>query len=116
MEKQLEKSLTDIGNYIKDNLVNGDYEFVSADIHTAKILIQEHKFLIWITNTQPDHLGFYSSTPGDYILLQYLKLTQEEKEQAWKHLKPQVKEYFDNYLINEKEKELEEIKKQNKKI
>jgi hypothetical protein len=47
----IEKQLSEIGEYFKKKVIDGDYEYLGCTEHVAKIRIDgKYHFLLWIAN------------------------------------------------------------------
>ena len=101
--------LEEIGDYYKEKLINGDYEFVSASEHTATLKFdREITFKVWIANDPKANFGFYTNHEADeQILIPHMQpRTQKQRLAAWRKLKPILKEKEDQ-LKAKRRKELE---------
>lgn len=108
----IEKIVVEITDYFKSKILNGEYQFISCDETTAKILIdKKYTIDVWIAN-EPikdfaiwDVMIFKKSTMNDFKFK-----SEKERLQGWEHIKPLVKSYRDE--IFEKQKKINELKKE----
>lgn len=112
----LEIRLQEIGEYLKEKVTSGDFDFIDCDEHTARIKIEGKVLEVWIANNpQKDfefHLGFFESP----VLGDYVKFTKKERLAGWKKVKPFVEKYRRNELKKEKIKQLQELEEEIKNL
>jgi hypothetical protein len=105
--------LKELGEYFRQKLLTGDYQFISCGEHTAEIKIDGHRFNVWIANDQPNNFNFYWYAT-EQLLKDHIKLhTLDEKKQAYSH----IKKHLDNYKATQmKELYEREIARMNKEL
>jgi len=111
---EIDEKLKEIGNYFKQKVIDGSFEFVSSGAHTAEIIIDgKYHFNLWIANDPKGNFDFYDS----YFLVnnstEFMRFkTQKERMAGWKQIKPHVIKYKKTVLKREKQKEFNRLKKE----
>jgi len=114
---EIELKLKEIEKYFKDKVFKGDYEFLSCDQYTAKILIdKKYKFQLWIANNPKDNLQFYNLTYDKNMIYDFIFRTQKERLLAYKKLKPLIDEYKNTILKKEKQAQIQNLKRELEKL
>jgi hypothetical protein len=106
----IQEKLTEIGNYFKTKLINGDYEFISSNKYTAKLLFEKGiKLDVWIGNGEK-HLQFYNAF---IITNEFMRLKNiNDIKKAWEVLSPKINEFKIKLNREEKMQLLEKLKKE----
>jgi len=105
--KTIENTLVELGTYLKDKVVAGDYELKTKEAYVAVILIDGFEFKLWIDGLRDFKFWDYSSNK---MLINRCIFSEEEKQIAYDIIKPKIDKYLIDTLIAEKTKELEYLK------
>lgn len=113
----IEKTLTELGDYFKQKLINGEFEFISCNEYTAKIIIDDKKLAVWIAGEVKDYLEFYYEHMFTTIHFEDLKFTnQKDRIKAYRTIKPMIISYKNDILMKQKKAELKQITNEIKKL
>lgn len=112
------ETLKQLGQYFKEKILAGDYEFIEADQHTATIKIDgEFRFELWVANEPKENFGVYFSRAfsdqdiESTLIQKYMKFTsQKERLAGWRKLKPYLEEVRTKTIEREKQKLLNRLK------
>lgn len=114
----IEQTLIDTGNYFKDKIIKGEFEFKKCEDHTATVLIDnKYVFELWIANEPKHSFRFYRYCVFTPINVKYLTFkTQKERLAGWRHIKPYVQKYKNEVLKKEKQEQFNKLKKELEKL
>lgn len=104
----MEKQIREVQQYFKDKIFAQKFEIIDITRYLVTIKVDEFTFNIWIGN-------FYSQVSckhfdGSYNFMD-LNISDSEADFIHNILRPSVDNYIQNTLVQEKEKELEGLKK-----
>ena len=107
----IKENLKEIGEYFKNKLIEGDYQFNKSDKHLATITMDgEFEFSLWICGGS-EGFDVYNHSDSSSFVNQYFKFSNDEDQlKAWEIIEPNITAYNKEVLIAEKTKELEELK------
>ena len=112
----IEETLKELGNYFKNKIISGDFEFKKCTEYLATVRVDDkYDFDIWIANTPRENLKFTHNilTSENNSFEEYFSFrNNQERLSAWKKLKPHVDRYKSEVLEKEIEEEIIDLKNQ----
>jgi hypothetical protein len=106
---ELQKTMKQVWDYVKDQICKGNYQFVSCEKNTAKVNIDGFNLRLFFYLENKYMILYFIDETG-LINKEDRLFAEEQFDIAWSHLKPQMDEYIKTTLIKEKEQELEALK------
>lgn len=100
----IEQKLTEITDYLKQKVLDGDYEFLSSDRHTAKVKIDGlYEIRLWIANIPKKHFALYDASFIVETKSKLLKFNSDkDRLKAYNNLKV--------FIEKDKKRQLKELK------
>ena len=113
---EIQEKINEVENYFIQKVINGDYQFIKADEHNAEIKVDD-KYLIklWIANGV-NNLDFYCDWVDSESILKPKLKTMSQKQKAWTKINEHVKEYQRTKLKKEKQKQIDKLTAELKKL
>jgi len=112
----VDEKIESIKDYFVEKVIKGDYKFIKCDDHNAEILIDDkYNFQLWIANGPTNIDFYYLWIDKKYLMLPLLK-TQKERQKAWGKINKYIKEYKKVVLRKEKQKQIEKLTAELKKL
>jgi hypothetical protein len=107
--------IIEVQKYFKAKLLTGDFKVKSIEQYVICLTIDdEFEFSFWIGNLSIK--GSFQSYFGGDINFMSIPFTQKESEKMKSLLSKDIKEFFNNIVIKEKQKQLEQIQEQLQKL
>lgn len=107
----IKQKLTEVGNYFKNKVIEGDFEVISMDNEIMVIEIDGYKFNLWIPNGEYFFKFYWLSGIGfEFPFKAEFNFTDEEKTAAWEVVQKTIeeqKETAKQQRIDELKRELE---------
>lgn len=114
---EIQEQIKNIAQEFKNRMLNGEFEFIKADKHTATISIEGWFIDLWIANVIKEHLRVYGYNDITESIEGYIKFnTQKERLQIYKHLKEDIKKHKETVLKKEKEDKIKQLQKELEKL
>ena len=106
----IKNKLAEVGNHFKALMIEGNYELISCDLYTAKVIFEGgYTFELW-TGNGLDKFDIYSKDECSGISPYLRFYNEEDRIAAYEMLMPQIKVYKKNIYIKSLERELEQLK------
>lgn len=111
--EELKSRVKELNDYFVEKLVNGEYEVVESDKYKIMVNVNGYKFNIWIANGES-----YVQTYGQGFKGNFMKLffSKEQKSTIYKNLTGDDYKISLMAEIENKEKEIEQLKSKLSKI
>lgn len=107
----VEEKLTEVANYFKQKVLDGDYKFIKCDEYKATVLIDEKfNMSLWIANDPKIHFRFDFCDPFINSIEAFSYSNTKDRLKAYKLLRPHIEEYNGKRLIKVKEQQIEKLK------
>lgn len=113
---RLKEKIEEVNNLIKEYIINGEFEFITCNEHTAKIKIENEFFIeLWIANDPKysfevwrDTLSIIERGEEETKIFK----TQKDRLAGWQKIKPFVENHRRKVLKRQKQKQINRLKKE----
>ena len=110
----LKEKINELGDVIRQLVLNGEYKFISCNNRLATILLEnEFKVKIWVGNQEHSLTIHRHDLVGDNSI--YFE-SDEDRLKVWEELKPCLKQHVKDELKKAEESHIEQLKRDLKEL
>jgi hypothetical protein len=109
----IQEKINEIGEYFRNKLLTGDYEFIDYNEYVSRIKIDNNYiFNVWVTGNPENNFDFYTYIDTEKPVMSGMKFTSnKDRLDAYKIMKLRMDKYRDTIIREEQEREFARLKK-----